>query len=141
MEMGDAHSEGSFTLLGDELTQQGDRVSKHARLCVRIGAPTIGVLALLAFMGAQRPTTASSRTRLGDSVVSHAVSQPETCANGFPPDFVWGLGTAAYQIEGGANLTGKRRPVAYVMYARDGTEDTWNFPDESVWDPDSTGAG
>ena len=42
---------------------------------------------------------------------------------------------------GGANLTGKRRPVAYVMYARDGTEDTWNFPDESVWDPDSTGAG
>ena len=42
---------------------------------------------------------------------------------------------------GGANLTGKRRPMAYVMYARDGTEDTWNFPDESVWDPDSTGAG
>ena len=43
---------------------------------------------------------------------------------------------------GGSNLSGDRmRPVAYVMYARDGTEDTWNFPDESVWDPDSTGAG
>ena len=43
---------------------------------------------------------------------------------------------------GGSNLSGDRmRPVAYVMYARDGTEDTWNFPDESVWDPGSTGAG
>ena len=33
------------------------------------------------------------------------------CANGFPRDFIWGLGTAAYQIEGGANLTGRQPSI------------------------------
>ena len=36
---------------------------------------------------------------------------------------------------GGANESDdERRPVAYVMRSRRGLEDTWNFPEESVWD-------
>ena len=33
------------------------------------------------------------------------------CQNGFPPDFVWGLGTSAYQVEGGWNLTGREPSI------------------------------
>jgi beta-glucosidase len=33
------------------------------------------------------------------------------CTNGFPTDFIWGLGTAAYQIEGGANMYGREPSI------------------------------
>lgn len=33
------------------------------------------------------------------------------CANGFPSDFVWGLGTASYQIEGGWNEAGRQPSI------------------------------
>ena len=33
------------------------------------------------------------------------------CSNGFPPEFIWGLGTASYQIEGGVNLTGREPSI------------------------------
>jgi hypothetical protein len=35
---------------------------------------------------------------------------------------------------GGGNGGDADRPLAYVMHSRAGVEDTWNFPDESVWD-------
>ena len=35
---------------------------------------------------------------------------------------------------GGANRTGEIRPIAYVMRSRRGLEDTWNFPENSIWD-------
>ena len=38
-------------------------------------------------------------------------SPPGMCANGFPADFIWGLGTASYQIEGGVNLTGRQPSI------------------------------
>ena len=41
---------------------------------------------------------------------------------------------------GGANESDdERRPVAYVMRSRRGLEDTWNFPEESVWDEEEGG--
>lgn len=48
--------------------------------------------------------------------ISIAVSKgkaPEfgSCAKGFAPDFVWGLGTAAYQIEGGPSLMGREPSI------------------------------
>eukprot|EP00965_Chrysotila_dentata_P171526 5660799-Pleurochrysis_carterae.AAC.1 len=33
------------------------------------------------------------------------------CSNGFPKDFIWGLGTAAYQIEGGTSLSGRQPSI------------------------------
>jgi len=33
------------------------------------------------------------------------------CANGFQRNFIWGLGTAAYQIEGGAELMGREPSI------------------------------
>ena len=43
---------------------------------------------------------------------------------------------------GGANESDdERRPVAYVMRSRRGLEDTWNFPEESVWDEGEGGGG
>jgi len=35
----------------------------------------------------------------------------ETCSPGFPEDFIWGLGTAAYQIEGGAAALGREPSI------------------------------
>ena len=35
---------------------------------------------------------------------------------------------------GGANVSAAPRPLAYVMRARAGLEDTWNFPEKSIWD-------
>ena len=35
----------------------------------------------------------------------------KTCSNGFPPAFIWGLGTSSYQIEGGWNLTGRQPSI------------------------------
>ena len=35
---------------------------------------------------------------------------------------------------GGANASAAPRPLAYVMRARAGLEDTWNFPEKSIWD-------
>ena len=35
---------------------------------------------------------------------------------------------------GASESDDERRPVAYVMRSRRGLEDTWNFPEESVWD-------
>ena len=38
-------------------------------------------------------------------------TQAGACSNGFPPAFIWGLGTSAYQIEGGVNLTGRQPSI------------------------------
>lgn len=35
---------------------------------------------------------------------------------------------------GGANASAAPRPLAYVMRASAGLEDTWNFPEKSIWD-------
>ena len=35
---------------------------------------------------------------------------------------------------GGANASAAPRPLAYVMRSRVGLEDTWNFPEKSIWD-------
>ena len=40
-----------------------------------------------------------------------APTQVGACSNGFPPAFIWGLGTSAYQIEGGVNLTGRQPSI------------------------------
>jgi len=37
--------------------------------------------------------------------------EAETCAVGFPTDFMWGLGTAAYQIEGGVAELGRQPSI------------------------------
>jgi hypothetical protein len=43
---------------------------------------------------------------------------------------------------GGANASAAPRPLAYVMRSRAGLEDTWNFPENSIWDDEETeGAG
>lgn len=42
-------------------------------------------------------------------------ASPE-CTNGFPRDFVWGMGTAAYQIEGGVTAMG-RQPSIWDIFA------------------------
>ena len=47
---------------------------------------------------------------------ANAVVADDTCANGFPADFVWGLGTAAYQIEGGWNAT-NRSPSIWDVFS------------------------
>lgn len=39
-------------------------------------------------------------------------SQPAPlCKDGFPRDFIWGVGTAAYQIEGGAKALGREPSI------------------------------
>ena len=40
---------------------------------------------------------------------------------------------------GGANASGVPRPLVYVMRSRVGLEDTWNFPDTSIWDEEERG--
>ena len=43
---------------------------------------------------------------------------------------------------GGANASAAPRPLAYVMRSRAGLEDTWNFPENYIWDDEETeGAG
>ncbi len=59
-----------------------------------IGAIVVACAAALYFLGSGSSTAV-------------ALAAERTCANGFPADFIWGAGTAAYQIEGGWNETGR----------------------------------
>ncbi|KAL1519417.1 hypothetical protein AB1Y20_022941 [Prymnesium parvum] len=42
---------------------------------------------------------------------SLAMTSSTTCRNGFPSDFIWGLGAASYQVEGGWNLTNRQLSI------------------------------
>ena len=72
------------------------------------------------------------------------LSQEATkCANGFPSDFVWGLGTASYQIEGGWNAT-DRQPSIWDTFShtpgRVAGGDTGDVADDVIhrWKEDIT---
>lgn len=47
----------------------------------------------------------------GRGITTVSIEPAQACSNGFPQNFVWGLGTAAYQIEGGANSTGRQPSI------------------------------
>ena len=54
----------------------------------------------------------SAAGRLGLQAFTAPTTTPVgVCSNGFPPAFIWGLGTSAYQIEGGVNLTGRQPSI------------------------------
>jgi beta-glucosidase len=59
---------------------------------------------------------AGSGLILGSSPLAQLPASSQACSNGFPSTFIWGLGTAAYQIEGGANLTG-RQPSIWDVFS------------------------
>ena len=81
------------------------RADGHSRLFVA----TLASLALLIVRLAWRPPEPAGIGEAALVVVQSAAE--ETCSNGFPASFVWGLGTAAYQIEGGWNLTGRQPSI------------------------------
>ena len=56
---------------------------------------------------------------------STTAAEPAVCANGFPSDFIWGLGTAAYQIEGGWN-EGGRSPSIWDEFSQKHPEKIYN---------------
>src|SRR5271168_3568252 len=63
---------------------------------------TVGLAAIVAATG----TTASMATAQPASV-----NKPSPDNLSFPPDFIWGAATAAYQIEGAANEDGRKPSV------------------------------
>ena len=61
--------------------------------------------------GAMPETGHEIETHVSAGSAQKGLKHKETCAEGFPPDFVWGLGTAAYQIEGGVRLFGREPSI------------------------------
>jgi hypothetical protein len=50
-------------------------------------------------------------TEAAIGVTKNKASEFGSCAKGFAPDFMWGAGTAAYQIEGGPSLMGREPSI------------------------------
>ena len=72
----------------------------------------VSFAALLASVGSVLLLLGSQLTLGAHSAVDlNLLEGQQMCSNGFPRDFVWGLGTSAYQIEGGANLTGREPSI------------------------------
>jgi beta-glucosidase len=112
MEVDEAHD---YSLLAEPTTGTGSRF--------RFGSAFLSMVLIWTLLAAERSHghvaraqsakhSRSTAPRQAPSALAFAETQASSCRrNGFPSDFVWGLGTAAYQIEGGANETGRQPSI------------------------------
>eukprot|EP00966_Prymnesium_polylepis_P058651 1358343-Prymnesium_polylepis.2 len=101
------------TMIGHEPSDTGALLGAEERSrALRAASAGLGVLCVGALAVASLQPVV-----IGPNAVQ-AAAATTTCANGFPSDFVWGLGTASYQIEGGWNLT-NRQPSIWDTFSHE----------------------
>ena len=76
-----------------------------------VAAATLAFVAFAAILVVDAATSSAVLAASADPAPGTDSNAAETCAVGFPKDFIWGLGTAAYQIEGGASAMGREPSI------------------------------
>jgi beta-glucosidase len=120
-----------YTLVDDKGQQRCACAFCGARTFLVAGAVLSLAMANLALGIPKRVATAWLPVQEGSVLVA---PHPK-CASGYPPDFIWGVGPAAYQIEGAVNETG-RTPSIWDVFshqpARITNGDTGDVADDHV---------